>query len=141
SASFHGRPIYGSKATAQATHSTRSVTTAALLRTTPRTSNEYQGTAAPPGFELPSFSLIDYRGHRVSSSGLQGRVVVMTFLDSKCTDACPLVASVVARAVEQLDADQRGVAVIALSVNPDADIPARVRAFLSARHATGRIDY
>src|SRR5262245_44483149 len=113
----------------------------AAMRSSTHTSPSYRGTPAASDLRLPRFSLLNYQGRRVSSTDLQGRVVVMTFLDSKCTDACPIVASVVARAVDQLGRDRPNVVTLALSMNPRADTPTRIRDFLATRHATGRIDY
>jgi protein SCO1 len=104
-------------------------------------SNSYRGTAERPGIHLPSFSLRSETGQTVSSAGLRNRVTLMTFLDSKCTDSCPIVASVVAKAVDQLGTDRERVAALALTMNPHADTPIRVRRFLATHHATGRIQY
>jgi cytochrome oxidase Cu insertion factor (SCO1/SenC/PrrC family) len=114
---------------------------AAVVKSEQETSLSYRGTPAPRGFRLPAFSLRSYRGGKVTSSDLRGKVVVLAFLDSKCRDACPLVASVVAKAVERLGVDRPRVTSLALSVNPNADTPSHVRRFLAARRASGRIDY
>ena len=62
----------------------------------------YRGSEPPGRFELPSFELASYRGALVASRDLRGRVVLFTLLDSQCTDACPILASAIARAIDRL---------------------------------------
>ena len=102
----------------------------------------YRGSEPPARIELPEFELSSYRGGRVESRELRGRVVLLTLLDSQCTDACPILASVVAGVVDRLTADERPqVRAIALTVDPAEDTPASVRRFLRAQRAEGRLDY
>ena len=68
--------------------------------------------------------------------------MVLTFLESKCTEACPVIASQVARALELLAPEERGdVAALGISTQPDDDTPASARAFLRVRRADGKLDY
>jgi cytochrome oxidase Cu insertion factor (SCO1/SenC/PrrC family) len=53
----------------------------------------YRGSEPPARFELPGFSWRNYDGREVDATELRGRVVVLTFLDSQCTDVCPILAS------------------------------------------------
>jgi protein SCO1/2 len=107
-----------------------------------RSAPEYRGSTPPPGIQLPSFELRSYTGTPVTSRSLRGKVVVLTFLESKCTEACPLVASAIARGLDLLEPDERGeVRAIAISTHPTDDSPASVRRFLRARHANGKLDY
>ncbi len=103
----------------------------------------YRGSEPPAGIQLPSFELTSYRGGpRATSDQLRGRVVLLTLLDSQCTDACPILASVVARTVDRLTPAERSqVRAVAVTVDPAEDTPANVRRFLRARRAEGRLDY
>jgi cytochrome oxidase Cu insertion factor (SCO1/SenC/PrrC family) len=102
----------------------------------------YRGSEPPARFTLPEFDLPSYDGGRVSSGELRGRVVLLTLLDSQCTDACPIIASVLARAVDRLGADERReVRALAVSGDPAEDTPASVRRFLAAQRANGRLEY
>jgi cytochrome oxidase Cu insertion factor (SCO1/SenC/PrrC family) len=68
--------------------------------------------------------------------------VLLTFLESKCKEACPIIASQLARAIERLTPEQRGqVVAIAISTHPTDDTPGSVRAFLRARRADGKLHY
>jgi cytochrome oxidase Cu insertion factor (SCO1/SenC/PrrC family) len=102
----------------------------------------FRGIEEPPGIALPPFTLRSYDGRVVRSSDFSGMVVVVTFLDTKCREACPIVASVVGEAIAALRPDERERTIaIAITADPRDDTPATIRAFLRRRHALGRIDY
>lgn len=102
----------------------------------------YRGSEPPARIALPDFDLPSYDGGRVSAAELRGRVVLLTLLDSQCTDACPILASVIARTVDRLRPEEReAVRAVAVSGDPAEDTPASVRRFLAARRAEGRLDY
>ncbi len=71
-------------------------------------------------------------------SALRGHVVVVTFLYTTCRDTCPIAAQQIAGALDRLGHD---VPVLAVSVDPAGDTPARARRFLVARRVTGRMRF
>ncbi|HXF96993.1 MAG TPA: SCO family protein [Gaiellaceae bacterium] len=102
----------------------------------------YRGSMPPAGIRLPAFSLRRHDGALVRSAELRGRVAVVTFLDSQCTESCPVIAWSVARALEALrPAERRQVAAVAISTDPAEDTRASVRAFLRRNRALGTLDY
>jgi protein SCO1/2 len=102
----------------------------------------YVGTRPPAGLTLPSFSLHDYRGGRVSSADLGGKAVAVTFLDSACKESCPVIARQMGRAYAQLSTSDRDrVGFYAITVDPRVDSPARVRSFLRRQGAAGVVGY
>lgn len=102
----------------------------------------FAGAVPPAGIELPSFSLEDEAGRPVGSSDLQGKVAVVTFLDAQCTDACPVIGSVVARGIDRLTAEERRqVVAVGISVDPVEDTRAARQQFLARHRAAGRIRY
>ncbi len=102
----------------------------------------YRGSPPPSGIELAHFNLRDYTGARVSRDDLAGKVVLLTFLESKCEEACPIIASQLARAIERLaPKERRQVEAIAISTHPTDDTPPSVRAFLRAQRAEGKLRY
>jgi cytochrome oxidase Cu insertion factor (SCO1/SenC/PrrC family) len=110
------------------------------IRTPP--TGPYRGSMPPGVFRLPGFTLPDYTGKIVSSRDLRGSVVVLTFLDTDCKDSCPVIAGVIGAAVPRLSpSERRQVASIALTVNPAADTPRKVRRFLLERGALGKLDF
>ena len=62
----------------------------------------------------------------------------MTFIYSTCEDTCPTQVQSIRGALDRLGRD---VPVIAVSVDPDNDTPARARAFLLEQSMTGRMDF
>lgn len=108
----------------------------------PAAASPYRGSEPPARFELPPFELTSYRGTPVSSSSLGGRVVLLTILDAQCTDVCPILASVVAGAIDRLTpAERRQVGAIGISGDPSEDSPNAVLRFLAKQQAVGRLDY
>ena len=102
----------------------------------------YRGSEPPYGIALVDFTLRDEQGAMVRSRDLRGKVVVLTFLDSQCTEACPVIAFQVARTIDALRAgERRDVVAVAISTDPDEDTPSSVRAFLRRQHALGRLRY
>src|SRR5215472_8407944 len=45
-----------------------------------------------PDRAAPGFTLTDQAGKKISLAGFRGRTVVLTFMDSHCTDVCPIVS-------------------------------------------------
>lgn len=102
----------------------------------------YRGSEPPARFELPGFSLRNYDGREVVSTDLRGRVVVLTFLDSQCTDVCPILASQIAGTIDRLASGEReAVRAVGISTDPSEDTPTSVRAFLGKQRALGRLFY
>jgi protein SCO1/2 len=98
--------------------------------------NPYRGSLPPPGVRAPDFTLQDYRGHSVSMRKQRGRVVLLSFVDSKCTEACPIVVSVIAAALRALPAAVRGdVVPLLITVNPKLDTRSSIHSFLAPRRA------
>lgn len=105
-------------------------------------SSPYRGSSPPRGVHAPDFSLRSYRGGRVRMRDLRGKVVLVTFLDTKCTDKCPIIASQIGAALPLLPPSaRRRVAALAISVDPRVDSPRSVRRFLRSRRALGRLDF
>jgi cytochrome oxidase Cu insertion factor (SCO1/SenC/PrrC family) len=79
----------------------------------------------------PDFSLRDEAGRRLSLRSQRGRVVLLTFLDSRCKSACPLDG----RRLGTVERALRGTRfeLLAVSVDPWADTARSARAF--AAHA------
>jgi cytochrome oxidase Cu insertion factor (SCO1/SenC/PrrC family) len=107
-----------------------------------RPASTFAGSKAPAGLRLPPFELHDYDGSLVRSGDLLGKVVVLTFLDTKCTVACPIIAGEVAAAWRLLTDDERRQAVaVAISADPRDDTPESIRAFLRTHRAVGTFRY
>jgi cytochrome oxidase Cu insertion factor (SCO1/SenC/PrrC family) len=66
----------------------------------------------------PGFTLTDQSGKPISLAGFRGHTVVLTFMDSHCTDICPLVSREFIDANKDLGRTARNVVFIAVNVNP-----------------------
>jgi protein SCO1/2 len=76
------------------------------------------------------FSLRDQDGRTVSLRALRGRVVVLTFMYTTCRDTCPLTATQIRGALDDL---KQPPPALAVSVDPVNDTPERAREFLFKR--------
>jgi cytochrome oxidase Cu insertion factor (SCO1/SenC/PrrC family) len=85
-----------------------------------------QATWAAGVRPAPNFTLRDQSGHLFTLASLRGHTVALAFLDSHCTQECPLAGRALARAEATLPAAERPV-FVAVSVNP-LDTPASARA-------------
>jgi cytochrome oxidase Cu insertion factor (SCO1/SenC/PrrC family) len=102
----------------------------------------YRGSEPPGTNRLPDFSLRNYDGRVVRAADLKGKVALITFLDSQCTEACPILASQIGQGIDRLSArERRHVVAVAISTDPGEDNPASVRAFLRKQGALGKLLY
>jgi protein SCO1/2 len=102
----------------------------------------YAGSQPPAGIAMGEFELRNYDGRVVRSRDLRGRVVVLTFLDSQCTESCPVIAWTVARALDELaPAEREQVVAVAVTTDPAEDTRASVRRFLTRNRANGQLLY
>ncbi len=93
-----------------------------------RASAEVQGQAVwPAGLRrAPDFALRDSQGQRLRLSSLQGRPVILTFMDSQCHQECPLEGRALAAAFRMTPAAERPL-VLAVSVDPWHDTAGSAR--------------
>jgi cytochrome oxidase Cu insertion factor (SCO1/SenC/PrrC family) len=102
----------------------------------------YRGSEPPGRNTLPDFRLPTYDGKVVAARELRGRVVVTTFVDTACKEACPIIVTTLGNGLRRLNPrERRAVTAIAFSVDPAVDSPRHVRAFLRARHAEHELEY
>jgi protein SCO1 len=112
---------------------------AALLALTPDSNGAAasgsNGAGASPGLRwtlhntpAPAVQLPDQDGKTTSLAALRGHTVLLTFLDSRCTNLCPIEGSQLAAVQRRLPAGQRP-ALVVISVNP-ADTRASVARFV-----------
>ncbi len=96
----------------------------------------FQGATRPASIPPAAIELPDERGKLVRMSDMRGTPVVVTFLYTTCEDSCPLTADQIRAGLDELGHD---VPVIAVSVDPANDTPARARTFSFQRKLTGRM--
>jgi protein SCO1/2 len=94
--------------------------------------------ALRPAIPPKDFVLRDQDGKRVALSDFRGQVTVLTFLYSTCQDTCPVTATTIRGALDDLGHD---VPALAVSVDPANDTPASAQRFLAQRRLTGRMRF
>ncbi len=104
-------------------------------------SSGFAGAVSPPGARAADFRLRDQDGAQAGLATGRGRVTVLTFLYTTCEDTCPIAASQIVGALDDLGPRAEEVEALAVSVDPADDTPARARRFLSARRLTGRMRF
>ena len=82
---------------------------------------EVKGTSLSLPRPATPFELKNQLGQSVSLSDHKGKVVLLTFLYTRCPDVCPLVASQLRDTYKILVGDGTDVAFIAVSVDPERD--------------------
>jgi protein SCO1/2 len=95
--------------------------------------DRWDGSLRPADIPPQDFRLRDQDGREVSLRALRGRVVVLTFLYTHCQDTCPVTATTIRGALDDLGHD---VPTLAVSVDPAGDTPASARRFLLQRRLT-----
>jgi protein SCO1 len=95
--------------------------------------------ALRPSIPPKDFALRDEDGKRISLRQYRGQVVVLTFMYSTCQDTCPVTATQIRGALDQLGHD---VPALAVSVDPVNDTPDNAEAFLVKRGlSNGRMHF
>ena len=98
----------------------------------------YSGSIRPPGPPV-DFRLRDERGDPISLSSVRGRPLIVTFMYTTCRDDCPTMAQQIRGALDDLGRDS--VPVVAVSVDPANDSPARALRFISEQSLRGRMHF
>jgi protein SCO1/2 len=87
------------------------------------------GVFDPPR-TAPDFSLRGSDGADLRLSHYRGKVVILAFGFTSCTEVCPTTLATLAAAHEKLGAQRDRVQVVYVTVDPERDDPARMRKYL-----------
>jgi protein SCO1/2 len=93
------------------------------------------GSFDPPRL-APDFSLQGSDGHELRISRYRGKVVLLAFGFTSCTEVCPYTLATLAQARRKLGASASDVQVVYVTVDPERDVPERMRTYLSAFDST-----
>ncbi len=77
----------------------------------------------------PPFALHNQYGRLMTVRSLRGRIVAITFLDSRCRQECPIAGRELAAVQRQLG-KHSPLVVVVISVDPSGDSPRTARAFV-----------
>ena len=70
------------------------------------------------------FTLTDQNNQPFHMADQKGKVVLMCFIYSHCTDICPFIAAKVKEVYQQLGSDTKNVVFVAVTTDPKRDVPA-----------------
>jgi cytochrome oxidase Cu insertion factor (SCO1/SenC/PrrC family) len=102
---------------------------------------DYRGSQPPEGLTMPDFDVELDDASFLRSDELRDRAVAVTFLDTQCTEACPIAATQIGEALRLLGDERDRVVALAFSVDPEYDTVRSIRAFLSRSRAYGLVRY
>jgi protein SCO1/2 len=83
----------------------------------------------------PEFALTDQDNRPFSLRDLRGRVAVVTFLFTSCSDTCPVLTAKLVAIQRQLGADKERVHFVGITVDPLNDTPATLKRYGLAHSA------
>ena len=80
------------------------------------------------------FRLIDHTGKRVTDADFKGRFMLLYFGYTSCPDVCPAELQTMGRAMDRLAAQGDKIVPVFISVDPERDSPAILKAYVAAFH-------
>lgn len=81
--------------------------------------------------EVPAFELVGDDGRPLTNASFEGKVWVASFLFTSCGDVCPAMVSKIQLLQHTLP---EGAVALSVSVDPDRDTPAKLRAYAQFNH-------
>jgi protein SCO1/2 len=79
---------------------------------------------------VPELALVDQSGQPLTLKALRGKVVLLTFTYSACTDVCLLITAAMAALQQRLTAAERQqVCFLSVTTQPEVDTPAVLHAY------------
>lgn len=88
------------------------------------------GVFEPPR-QAPDFTLQGTDGGELTLSSYRGKVVLLAFGYSTCPSVCPTTLATFARARRQLGAEAQGIQIVYITVDPERDVPGRLKGFVT----------
>jgi protein SCO1 len=95
----------------------------------PGAPREVPPTSATPNTKAPAFVLLNQEGNRFDSTTLHGKVVVLNFIFTTCTDVCPLFTANLAQLQRTLKNEQGNVFFVSISTDPEVDSPKVLKSY------------
>jgi protein SCO1/2 len=89
----------------------------------PGAPREVPPTSATPNTKAPAFVLLNQEGNRFDSTSLRGKVVVLNFVFTTCTDVCPLFTANFAQLQRTLKNEHANVFLVSITTDPEVDSP------------------
>jgi protein SCO1/2 len=86
--------------------------------------------SAPMQFKAPDFVLVDQDNQRFDSTMLRGKIVVLNFIYTTCTDVCPIFTANMAQLQRALNPRYGGeIFFVSITTDPEIDSPKVLKAY------------
>ncbi|HEX4988521.1 MAG TPA: SCO family protein [Candidatus Binatia bacterium] len=95
----------------------------------PGAPREVPPTSATPNTKAPEYVLLNQEGNRFESTKLHGKVVVLNFIFTTCTDVCPLFTANLAELQRTLKNEQSNVFLVSITTDPEVDSPKVLKSY------------
>ena len=95
----------------------------------PGAPREVPPTSATPNIKAPEYVLLNQEGNRFDSAKLRGKVVVLNFIFTTCTDVCPLFTANLAELQRTLKNEQSNVFLVSITTDPEVDSPKVLKSY------------
>jgi protein SCO1 len=95
----------------------------------PGSPREVPPTSATPNTKAPAFVLLNQEGNRFDSTTLHGKVIVLNFIFTTCTDVCPLFTANLAQLQRTLKNEQGNVFFVSITTDPEVDSPKVLKSY------------
>jgi protein SCO1/2 len=95
----------------------------------PGAPREVPPTSATPNTKAPAFVLLNQEGNRFDSTTLRGKVVVLNFIFTTCTDVCPLFTANLAQLQRTLKNEPGNVFFVSITTDPEVDSPKVLKSY------------
>jgi len=93
---------------------------------------EFKGGLLTPPRAAPDFALTTQDGKDFRLSRERGKVVALSFGYTFCPDVCPTTLAELAQVRTRLGADAKRFRIVFITVDPERDTPAQLRAYVNA---------
>jgi len=95
----------------------------------PGAPREVPPTSATPNTKAPEYVLLNQEGNRFDSTTLRGKVVVLNFIFTTCTDVCPLFTANLAELQRTLKNEQNNIFLVSITTDPEVDSPKVLKSY------------
>jgi protein SCO1 len=95
----------------------------------PGAPREVPPTSATPNIKAPEYVLLNQEGNRFDSAKLRGKVVVLNFIFTTCTDVCPLFTANLAELQRTLKNEQSNFFLVSITTDPEVDSPKVLKSY------------
>jgi protein SCO1 len=95
----------------------------------PGAPREVPPTSATPNTKAPAFVLLNQEGNRFDSTTLRGKVVVLNFIFTTCTDVCPLFTANLAQLQRTFKNEPGNVFFVSITTDPEVDSPKVLKSY------------